>query len=224
MSRAVSPGRSCTSVASSDADRARGRRARRRRAHPPRARRGRAGRTSRAGASVISCTARSSDTSWRPRSMSARNRVGVRRAAHAVEVRAGVGAADHRARVVPRPRARSSHDSRRRRRTGSGHSTVRRSSAMTMSSSVSNVRGAPLGRDVARRSGPAGPRSPREYVSPSTVVAPVGEPAEHAGLRRLCARSSIHGARSRVAQLLDALGHRQAHHVAPARACRNSAQ
>ena len=133
-------------------DRRRDRRARRRRGSPraarPRSRRPK----SCAGACVISCTHRSSETSWRPRSVSARNDVVY-------------GAPHMRSRCAPASEppistsgwshasARICHDFRSL-SDGSGHRIVRRSSLMTMSSSVSNVPRVLRARRGRRRPGP----------------------------------------------------------------------
>ena len=168
VSRAESPGRSATSVASLGADRlgvedARGRRWRPR-ASTPRSRRP----NSAAGALVISCTARSSDTSWRPRRQSARKRVVYGRAAHAVEVRAGVGAADHRARVVPHLGA-AAPTTRRRRPAGSATARCAARRRSRCRAACRTFDCAALARRCRATIRPLQrPRSPREYVSPMT--------------------------------------------------------
>ena len=131
-----------------------------------------------AGSWVISCTARSSEASLRPQAVGQEpGRVG--RPAHAVEVGAGVGAAEHD--------PGSSHTSWRMRHdsssssVGMGHSTVRKSSSTTISTSVSNGVLALLGGDVAHD--PARQALVGLGVGVADDVAvPAGEPAEHAGL------------------------------------------
>jgi hypothetical protein len=134
------------------------------------------------------------------------------RTAHAVEVGAGVGAADHGPGVVQisarRDQVVSSPSS------VLGHSTVRRSSASTMSSRVSN---SALPRSAAM-SATSRPRA--AFVGGGVGVAddvggPAGQAAEHPGLLAVgpLVERGPHGG---VGQLGDALLGGQAHHVAPA--------
>ena len=174
--------------------------------------------------SVISCTARSSDTSWRPRRQSARKRVGVRRAAHAVEVGAGVGAADHGPRVVPHlaraapttaPSSSCGHRPQHRAQLVGDHDVEQRAERFDWPRSR---------RDVADDAALAAPRWPRQYMSPSTVVAPVGEAAEHAGFRRLRRARASRRARVGVAQALRSAPAPAGRGPPPSRGCSQSAQ
>ena len=137
----------------------RGRTPRRRRSRPRAARPGRGGRTATPARCVISCTACSTRNQLAAAEAVGEEARRVGRAAHAVEVGAGVGAADHRPRVVPQRRRRMLPATGPSSSCGIGHSTVRSSSAITMSSSVPNARAPALGGDVAHDPAAAAPRS-----------------------------------------------------------------
>ena len=96
---------------------------------------------------------------------------------------------------------------------GMGHSTVRSSSAITMSSSVPKFDCWRSSRDVAHD--PAAQRLVLGGVHVAeAVVAEVGEATEHARLGRLRQLEHLEPDLG-VAQALDALGHRRAEDVAP---------
>ena len=98
-----------------------------------------------------------------------------------------------------------------------GHSTVRRSSAITMSTSVSNGSSSPRSAAMSRTTRPLSPSFAVAVGVADDVAAEVGEATEHAGLVAVRARHH-HPTGRDVAELLDPLGHRGVHDRTPARA------
>ena len=113
---------------------------------------------------------------------------------------------------------------RRRRPVGIGHSTVRRSSAMTMSTSVSKGVLAALGARCRARPGPCRPSFAVGVGVADDVAPEVGEAAEHAGLLRLrrARASAARTSGSRSCSMRSGTG--SAEDRRPSRACRLSAQ
>ena len=134
-------------------------------------------------------------------------------AAHAVEVGAGVGAADHGPRVAPdrgahRPRGLVAV-------VGVGPQHGAQVVGQHDVEQGVEGRGAALGGDVGHAAEGAAVVGRRVGVA-DDVGAPVGQAAEHPGL--LAAGALVqHGAHGGIGQLLHALVLGQAHHVTPAR-------